>query len=60
MTLHPLIPLWAWAVVFVPLLGLAVWQLVAALRGSSRGSVGRQGPAAGPRGAWARGARGAN
>ena len=54
MTLHPLIPLWAWAVVFVPLLGLAVWQLVAALRGSSRGSVGRQGPPAGPRGAWAR------
>ena len=43
MTLHPLIPLWAWAVVFVPLLGLAVWQLVVALRGASRGAAGRQG-----------------
>ncbi len=44
MTLHPLIPLWAWAVVFVPLLGLAVWQLVAALRGSSRGRLRRNSP----------------
>lgn len=54
MTVQPLIPLWAWAVVFVPLLGLAVWQLVVALRASSGSGGARQGVPAGPRGAWAR------
>ena len=53
MTFQPLVPLWAWAVVFVPLLGLAAWQLVVALRAPARGPAG-QGRTAGPRGAWAR------
>jgi Ca-activated chloride channel family protein len=53
MTFQPLIPLWAWATVFVPLLGLAGWQLVVALRGPSRRATGQSTPA-GPRGAWVR------
>jgi Ca-activated chloride channel homolog len=48
MTLQPLLPLWAWAVVFVPLLALAGWQLVVAWRGPARGV------AVGARGAWVR------
>jgi Ca-activated chloride channel homolog len=48
MTLQPLIPLWAWAVVFAPLLGLAGWRLVAAWRAPARCAT------VGSRGAWAR------